>query len=99
MLVLSRKVGERIRIADDIEVVVLEVGRDQVRIGVQAPRDVSVHRHEVYCEIVESNREAAVPDVSVEEVVHSAVRRTPPPPRRPPRGNTPLSPVTTPDPQ
>lgn len=96
MLVLSRKVGERIRIADDIEVVVLEVSRDQVRIGVQAPRHVTVHRHEVYCEIVEANREAAVPDADAEPVIGTTVLRMPP--SRPPKGgNTPKSPVIVAD--
>ncbi|MFZ4718691.1 MAG: carbon storage regulator CsrA [Ilumatobacteraceae bacterium] len=93
MLVLSRKVGERIRIADDIEVVVLEVSRDQVRIGVQAPRHVTVHRHEVYCEIVEANRAAAVADVGADHALGAAVSRTPP--SRPPSAvNPPRSPVT-----
>ena len=59
MLVLSRKAGERIRIGHDIEVTVLEFGRDFVRIGISAPRSVSVHREEVYCEIVEANRLAS----------------------------------------
>jgi carbon storage regulator len=59
MLVLSRKVGERIRIGDDIELVVLELGRDQVRLGITAPRSVAVHRQEVYAEIAEANRMAS----------------------------------------
>jgi carbon storage regulator len=59
MLVLSRKVGERIRIGDDIEIVVLELSRDQVRVGITAPRSVTVHRQEVYAEIAEANRLAS----------------------------------------
>lgn len=59
MLVLARRVGENILIGDDIVVTVLELGRDQVRIGIRAPRSVSVHREEVYQEILLSNREAA----------------------------------------
>jgi carbon storage regulator len=59
MLVLARRVGENILIGDDIVVTVLEMGRDQVRIGIRAPRSVSVHREEVYQEILLSNREAA----------------------------------------
>lgn len=47
MLVLSRKNGEEILIGDSIRVVVVEVRGDKVRIGIQAPRDVSVHRKEV----------------------------------------------------
>jgi len=58
MLILSRRAGERIVIGDDIVVTVVEAGRDQVRIGIDAPRHVSVHRHEVYDEIVRENRAA-----------------------------------------
>lgn len=59
MLVLARRVGENILIGDDIVVTVLEMSRDQVRIGIRAPRSVSVHREEVYQEILLANREAA----------------------------------------
>lgn len=48
MLVLSRKKGESIRINDDISIVVVEVRGDKVRLGIDAPTSVSVHRQEVY---------------------------------------------------
>lgn len=48
MLILSRRIGETMRIGDDIEVVVLGVRGNQVRLGVKAPKDVSVHRQEIY---------------------------------------------------
>ena len=48
MLVLSRLPGEQIRIGDEITVTVLEVQGDKVRVGIEAPRDVSIHRREVY---------------------------------------------------
>jgi len=48
MLTLTRKVGESIRIGDDIEIVVKEIRRNQVRIGIIAPRDVAIYREEVY---------------------------------------------------
>lgn len=48
MLILTRRVGEKLKIGDDIEVVVLGVKGNQVRIGVTAPRDVEVHREEIY---------------------------------------------------
>jgi carbon storage regulator len=70
MLVLTRRVGESILIGDDIVVTVLELNRDQVRIGIRAPRSVSVHREEVYQEILMSNRAAAVAD---DELAVSAV--------------------------
>lgn len=48
MLVLSRKVGEIIRIGDNVEVCVVEIRGDKVRLGVFAPKEVAVHRQEVY---------------------------------------------------
>jgi carbon storage regulator len=51
MLVLTRKVHQSIKIGDEIEVVVLEVRGEQVRLGIKAPRDVAVHRMEVYTQI------------------------------------------------
>jgi carbon storage regulator len=51
MLVLTRKVGQSIVIGDEIEVVVLEVRGEQVRVGIRAPKSVSVHRKEVYEQI------------------------------------------------
>ena len=62
MLVLTRRVGESILIGDEIVVTVLELNRDQVRIGIRAPRSVTVHREEVYQEILLSNRAAAAAD-------------------------------------
>jgi carbon storage regulator len=48
VLVLSRKRDERIHIGDDVVLVVVEVRGDKVRLGIEAPKDVPVHRHEVY---------------------------------------------------
>ena len=48
MLVLTRKVNQSIMIGDDIEVIVLEVRGEQVRLGIKAPRTVTVHRREIY---------------------------------------------------
>jgi carbon storage regulator len=48
MLVLSRKAKEEICIGDDIRVMVIEIRGDKVRLGIAAPRDTPVHRHEVY---------------------------------------------------
>lgn len=53
MLVLTRKVNQSIIIGDKIEVVVLEVRGEQVRIGIKAPRDVTVHRKEIYEQIID----------------------------------------------
>jgi carbon storage regulator len=54
MLILSRRTGETICIGDDIEVTVLEVRGNQVRFGITAPKEVAVHREEVYERIKES---------------------------------------------
>jgi carbon storage regulator len=59
MLVLSRKLGENIRVGDDIKVFVLEVRGGQVKLGIEAPSVVQVHRQEVYLRIQEANRRAA----------------------------------------
>lgn len=59
MLVLTRKLGEGITIAGQIKVVVLEVKAGQVRLGIEAPNSVQVHRDEVYARILDENRRAA----------------------------------------
>lgn len=61
MLVLSRRSHESIRIGDTIVITVLEVHGDHVRIGIDAPRDVEVHRQEVYESIQAANLSAASP--------------------------------------
>mgnify|MGYP001018590113 CR=1 FL=1 len=59
MLVLTRKVNQSIIIGDDVEVVVLEVRGEQVRLGIKAPKTVTVHRKEIYDQIQEENRQAS----------------------------------------
>jgi carbon storage regulator len=59
MLVLSRRTNQSIVIGRDITVTVLEVKGDQVRLGIQAPREVTVHREEIYAEIRRENQRAA----------------------------------------
>ncbi len=66
MLVLSRKVGEAIKLADDIEITVLAVDNTRVRLGIRAPRHIDVRRTMPEVNMVEANREAAVlPDPSL----------------------------------
>ncbi|MFD2671988.1 carbon storage regulator CsrA [Marinicrinis sediminis] len=55
MLILSRKPGESIMIGNDIEVTILSVEGDVVKVGVNAPRDISIHRKEIYIAIKEEN--------------------------------------------
>jgi carbon storage regulator len=55
MLVITRRIGETINIGDDTEVTILDVKGNQVRIGIKAPKDVSVHREEIYNRIKENS--------------------------------------------
>ena len=66
MLVLSRKLNQAIMIGDDVRIVVVAVDRDTVKLGIEAPRTIPVHRSEVYEEIQRTNR-AAAGDVPVAE--------------------------------
>jgi carbon storage regulator len=59
MLVLTRRINESIVINDDVSVLVVEVRGDRVRLGIEAPKDVSVHRKEVYDVIMESGPDKA----------------------------------------
>lgn len=59
MLVLTRRCGESIRIGDEITVRVLEIHRGQVRVAIDAPRRIPVHREEIYLQVQEQNRRAA----------------------------------------
>jgi carbon storage regulator len=68
MLVLARKVGQSIVIGDDIELVVIEVRGEQVRIGVQAPRAVAVHRKELLEQIRAENTRAASQDITDDQL-------------------------------
>ena len=60
MLVLTRKPGERLMIGDNIVLTVVEVKGDNIRIGIDAPREVKVYRGEIYDAIVAENRQAAL---------------------------------------
>lgn len=65
MLALTRKVGERIVIGDDIVVTVVNVKGDNIRITIEAPKEIKIYRGEIYDAIVAENQQAAVPmDVS-----------------------------------
>ncbi len=59
MLVLTRKLHQSIVIGDGIEVVVLEVRGEQVRLGIKAPKNVAVHRKEIYEQIQQENQSAS----------------------------------------
>ncbi len=59
MLALSRKKNEALIINNNVEVTILEVKGDQVKIGIEAPREIPVYRKEVYLQIQEANKESA----------------------------------------
>jgi carbon storage regulator len=72
MLVLTRKLGEVIRVGDSVTVRVLEVKGNQVRLGVEAPPDVRIYREEVYRAIRKENEEAALREAGSLEVASAA---------------------------
>lgn len=58
MLVLKRKVNESIMIGNDIEIKIISYDKDGIRIGIEAPKEMSIYRKEIYLEIQEENKEA-----------------------------------------
>ncbi|MCK9223904.1 MAG: carbon storage regulator CsrA [Candidatus Muirbacterium halophilum] len=68
MLVLTRKKNQSIIIADNIEIVVVDIKGDQIKIGVNAPKNISVHRKEVYEEIQMENKLAATNKIHINKV-------------------------------
>ena len=68
MLILTRKIGEKIKIGDEITITLLEIKGKQVKIGINASKDLRVHRHEIYEKIRSENlRSAAVSDSDLTE--------------------------------
>ena len=59
MLALTRKVGESIVIGDNVEITVISVTGDQIKLGINAPRNISIHRKEIFLQIQEENKAAA----------------------------------------
>jgi carbon storage regulator len=78
MLVLSRQRDETIMIGDDIEITIVDIRGDKVRLGITAPTDIAVHRKEVYDAIQQENRRAAgVKPEDISKVIASANPRLP----------------------
>ena len=66
MLVLSRKTKQSIMIGDDIEITIVSIEGEQVKLGISAPKHVEIHRKEIYLAIQEANREAMDAGVKVD---------------------------------
>lgn len=70
MLVLSRKVGERIKIGEDIELYITKINMREVRIGIEAPKDMPIYRREVYDALTEANiASSAESDVNKNNII------------------------------
>ncbi|MBE7412923.1 MAG: carbon storage regulator CsrA [Leptospiraceae bacterium] len=68
MLVLARRLNQSIMIGDDVEVVVVDIKGDQVKIGIKAPKNISVHRAEIYQEIQDENKKASAINIKPEDL-------------------------------
>ena len=78
MLVLTRKLNESINIGTDIEIFVVEIKDDHVKIGIKAPKDVPVHRAEVYKSIIEENSLAAsAPEAALQDISEILTKNNP----------------------
>ena len=87
MLVLSRKVNQSIMVGDNVRVVVVAVDRDQVKLGIEAPREIAVHRSEIYEEIQRSNRSAAAMPAETAEIPGTFARAALQPRKKSPKSS------------
>ena len=69
MLVLARKVGESIIIGDNIEITVIETKGDQIKLGIQAPKDLDIHRKEIYETIQKENQQAVSQTIDIVQLL------------------------------
>jgi carbon storage regulator len=89
VLVLSRKLNQAIMIGDDVRIVVVAVDRDQVKLGIDAPRAIAVHRSEIYDEIQRQNREAAASTMLTGSIVAPTTAQLRPGPAKLPASKRP----------
>lgn len=68
MLALTRKLNESIVIGNDIEISILDIKGDQVKIGISAPKSVPIYRKEIYLQIQEANKEAVDSELSADKI-------------------------------
>jgi carbon storage regulator len=76
MLVLTRKLKEAIQIGDDIEITVLAIQGDQVKLGINAPKHVEIHRKEVYLAIQKENSEASLASKDLLQKLNEQIKRS-----------------------
>lgn len=66
MLILNRKIGESIILGDNIEVTILDIQDGKIKIGIEAPKDVTILRKEVYDQVIEENKKSLEIDEAIE---------------------------------
>lgn len=74
MLVLARKIGEKIILNDNIEVIILDANQNTVRIGINAPKDVAVYREELYKEIKSANADSINASTNTMAALHELIK-------------------------
>ncbi len=67
MLALSRKKGDSIIVNENIEIVIIDIGKEQVKIGIKAPKNIPIYRKEVYEQITNENKQAIL-DIDIKDI-------------------------------
>ncbi|MGM7683393.1 carbon storage regulator CsrA [Cytobacillus sp. Hm23] len=75
MLVLTRKKNEAIHIGEDIQITVLDIDGDQIKLGIEAPKQVEIHRQEIYIAIQQENNEATSASKDLLSQLNSQLKR------------------------
>ncbi|MDX1959125.1 MAG: carbon storage regulator CsrA [Leptospiraceae bacterium] len=68
MLVLTRRLNESIMIGNDIELTIIDIKGDQIKLGIKAPKNITVHRSEIHQEILEENKKATKIQISPKDL-------------------------------
>ncbi len=75
MLVLTRKINQSIQIGDDIEIIILSIDGEQVKIGINAPKQIEIHRKEVYLAIQEENNQASAVSIDLLKKLSAQIQK------------------------
>ncbi len=76
MLVLTRKLNESIKIGDDIEITVLGIDGEQIKLGITAPRHIDIHRKEIYVAIQEENNNASTGSTDLLAKLNASIKHS-----------------------